>query len=280
MQLGETDLAIQYYQRSLKINPTDFATHNNLAVAFLAKNHVGFALNHFKEALKLQPENEAIEYAIHMLSQDQQLLSSPAAYIKNLFDAYADHYEQHLLQGLDYTVPEQLLHAVKTIIKNKTARLDIVDLGCGTGLCGVPFKQFANTLIGVDLSENMLEIAREKGIYDSLVAEDLQTWLSTQQETCDLIIAGDALVYIGDLSSIFRNTAKALRAKGLIAFNTEITKQNDFVMNQSGRFSHQKKYLEKLAAENHLNMVYYQEAITRQQNNAPVHGHIIVLQKS
>jgi predicted TPR repeat methyltransferase len=280
MQQGYTDSAIQNYQRALQINPDDFAAHNNIGVAFLAKNHVGYALHHFKEALRIQPNNQAIQYTVSMLTQDQRLLASPPDYIKNLFDAYADHYDLHLLQGLDYQVPALLLQAIQTVIKNKTVSWDILDLGCGTGLCAEPLKPLAKTLTGVDLSPNMLEMAATKHLYTELVPMNFVTFLAEKTDAYDLIVAGDALVYVGDLTELLKAAQNALRNKGLFTFNTEITEQTDYTMNQSGRFSHQKNYIDRLAAENHLKVAHYQDVITRQQNNESVHGHLYVLQKN
>jgi predicted TPR repeat methyltransferase len=280
LEQGHTDNAIQYYQRALQINPNYFPAHNNIGVAFLAKNHIGFALQHFKEALRLVPGNKAIEYTVKMLAQDQRLSASPPDYIKNLFNAYADHYEEHLLQSLDYKVPEELYASVMHVIQNKNVSWDILDLGCGTGLCGMVFHPLAKKLIGTDLAKNMLAVAAEKNIYTALLECDFLTSLQAEKLAYDLIIAGDALVYVGDLQVVFAAAYNALRAHGLFAFNTEITKQPDYAMNQSGRFSHQKKYLDDLALQLGFKIVFYQEAITRQQNNEPVIGHLYVLEKS
>jgi predicted TPR repeat methyltransferase len=279
MQQGNTDNAIQHYQRALKINPDLFDAQNNIATAFLAKNHIGFALEHFRAALRLQPNNQAIQYTVTMLSQDQRLLASPPDYITNLFDAYADHYESHLLEGLDYKVPTLLFDAVIAVANPPPLSLNILDLGCGTGLAGVPFQTLAKTLVGVDLSENMLAVAAEKNIYTELVQSDIATFLNQQAQAFNLIIAADALVYIGDLATIFTGAATTLVPGGWFAFNTEITDQPDYTMNQSGRFSHQKKYIDGLAQQQHFKIVYYQKTVTRQQNNEPVYGHLYVLGK-
>ena len=277
MQQGFTDNAIQNYQRAIKLNPNYFAAHNNLGVAFLAKQHIGFALQHFNEALRLQPKNEAVRYTINMLSQHQHLLAAPPDYVKTLFDAYADHYEPHLLEALDYQLP-QLLH--DAVLKSEQTSWDILDLGCGTGLCGVKFKPFSKTLIGVDLSAKMLDVAAQKNIYDELIAEDITDFLETKKSAYDLILSGDVFVYIGDLDSIFKNVNNALRNNGLFAFNAEIQEQTDYRMNQSGRFSHSKKYLDQLAESHHFKIIHYSTPVTRTQHNEPVYGHLYVLQKT
>lgn len=46
--------------------------------------------------------------------------------------------------------------------------LDILDLGCGTGLIGSWFKDYARKLVGVDVSPTMLDMATKKGCYHEL----------------------------------------------------------------------------------------------------------------
>jgi predicted TPR repeat methyltransferase len=280
MQQGHTDSAIQFYQRVVKNNPDFFAAHNNLGVAFLAKQHAAFALHHFREALRIQPANTAIQYTVNVLSQHQHLLAAPPDYVQSLFDGYADHYEPHLLTALEYQVPNLLIFAIQKIKKLPQKSWDILDLGCGTGLCGVPFHSAAKTLIGVDLSTKMLAVAAQKNIYDELISADLVAFLKNKHSAYDLIMAGDVLVYLGDLDDIFKNIYSALRIGGLFAFNAEMSEQSDFKMNQSGRFSHHKNYLDKMAEKNHFKIAHYEVAVTRMQNNEPVSGHLYVLQRA
>jgi predicted TPR repeat methyltransferase len=278
MQQGNLDAAIQYYQRTVKLTPNSFAAQNNLAAAFLAKPHLGLALQHFREALRLQPNNQSIAYNIQALEQNQPLLTAPPDYVQSLFDAYADHYESHLLQALDYHVPDLLENALSKFT-SKSQSLDTLDLGCGTGLCGIKVKPYAKSLIGVDLSPNMLAVAAQKQIYNELITKDLSIFLGEKTKQFDLIIAADVLVYMGDFSMLFKLVYEALRPQGLFAFNTEICENAPFKMNQSGRFSHSKTYIDVEAMKNNFRIAQYQTVITRQQNNEPVYGHIYVLQK-
>lgn len=279
MESGNLDTAIQFFQRAVQIDKDFFAAHNNLGVAFIAKQQPSLALHHFKEALRLQPDNQSIQYLVEALSSKQRLLASPADYITTLFDAYADHYDSHLLKALDYQVPKLLYEAVKDVTAIPKSSWNILDLGCGTGLCGTLFKSAAKLLVGVDLSKNMQDVAASKHIYDDLVQSDLTPFLKNQFSLFDLVIAGDVFVYIGDLNPIFADVYQALRPEGLFTFNAEITDEADFFMNQSGRFAHLKTYLDDLAKKHQFTIVYYQTAITRLQNNSPVFGHIYVLKK-
>ncbi len=281
-QLGDIDQAIQYYQHVTQLDPQHFAAHNNLGVAFLTKQQPTLALEHFQKALELQPSNHAIDYIVTMLMQKRKYLKAPTEYIATLFDAYADHYEPHLLHALDYQIPTIFLKALAhvTALQPHKIQWDSLDLGCGTGLCGALLKPYVRTLTGVDLSEKMLAQAAQKNCYDLLEKSDLLSFLINKKENYDLILAGDVFVYLGDLDSIFKAIWQALRHQGLLIFNTEITTTTtDFRMQQSGRFSHAKKYLDSLAKKYHFQIAYHATITSRQQQNKPVPGYLYVLKK-
>lgn len=276
-QLGNLDIAIQYYQRAINIDPDLFFAHNNLGVAFLNKGFIEYALQHFRQALRIQPHNQSIAYIVESLAQNKLLNTAPADYIRSLFDAYADHYESHLLEALDYKIPQIFYNMMQPLIKN--SRRDILDLGCGTGLCGVPFKPYANSLTGVDLSAKMLEQAQNKNIYTHLHLADLTDYLANKINQFDIILAGDVLVYIGDLAAFFMGITQALRPNGYVIFNTEISETQDYNMNQSGRFAHNRFYINNLAKQNLLTEISYLKCVTRLQNNEAVNGYVYIYYK-
>lgn len=277
-QEGRLEEATRHYQELTRLNPDHFAAHYNLGVIYFSKKMLESAYYYFQEALRIEPQNSSVTHLLKILKKDQNLLTSPPDYLKSLFDYYADHYEPHLLNILSYQVPQRLLQAFEKTQSPLSKQLVILDLGCGTGLCGEVFALYAAKLIGVDLSSKMLLIAENKNIYDELICEDLQTYLSRQDHGFDLILAGDVLVYSGDLTTLFQATHKALRSGGLFIFNTEISSTSAYALNTSGRFAHKKNYIETLAQKNNLTLVSQETALTRLQDNQPVYGFIYVFQ--
>lgn len=277
--LANIDLAIQHYQHAAKIQPNDFAVHNNLGVAYLKRQNLGFALKHLETALTLQPDNENLRYNVNALKQDPRLDAAPTQYIKNLFDAYAQNFEKHIQESLDYQVPEKLLAAALNITTLKATHYDILDVGCGTGLAGALFKPYAKKLVGIDLSEKMIDIARAKDIYDDLIVSDIEPYLTTQLSAFDIILAADVFVYIGKLDALIRQASLSLTRKGLLIFSTETCDDADYKILQSGRFAHSETYLKKLAKEQGFKILYNEVIEARMQYDKPVMGRVMVMRK-
>ena len=92
---------------------------------------------------------------------------------------------------------------------NKT--LDILDIGCGTGGAGAWLKDYARSMVGVDLSEKMVQLARKKMLYQELHVQPLNSYLDGCTSTFDLVVAADVLSYVGDLDRTFQQVTSFLR---------------------------------------------------------------------
>ena len=92
----------------------------------------------------------------------------------------------------------------------------VLDLGCGTGLCGPLLKPRPERLTGIDLAAGMLERARAHGVYDRLERAEVVAWLEANRETFDLIVSVDVLIYIGDLERLFAGARRALASGGAV----------------------------------------------------------------
>jgi SAM-dependent methyltransferase len=76
-----------------------------------------------------------------------------------IFDRCAGTFERILVKDLEYKTPELLFDLVRPYL---TEEMNVLDLGCGTGLGSQRYRPFAKRLIGVDASSKMLEKAAQK----------------------------------------------------------------------------------------------------------------------
>jgi predicted TPR repeat methyltransferase len=181
------------------------------------------------------------------------------------------------LNDLQYKTPEHLMEAVGQLRQSQFST--VLDLGCGTGLCGAVFQAVSGSLVGVDLSSEMIAVAERRGIYEQLHVAGIVDFLDHQSATFDLILAADVFVYVGDLDDIFRLVSKALNSTGLFAFSVEAHSGESWVLGPSRRYSHGLPYLQQLAAVHGLIDKSAKPVVLRVDSQVDVHGWVIVLEK-
>jgi predicted TPR repeat methyltransferase len=198
------------------------------------------------------------------------------AHVAALFDVYAPSFDDSLRGFLAYRAPERLVEAVQAVLGGRR-ELDVLDLGCGTGLAGPLLRPLARRLEGIDLSTGMLDKAREREVYDALRAGEITAELASSTARHDLIIAVDVLVYFGALELLFARVAPRLAPGGLFAFTVEKGTDPGYRLQPSARYVHHLDYLRGCARAAGLRPVLEQEATLRRQAGQPVIGHVVVL---
>jgi SAM-dependent methyltransferase len=102
-------------------------------------------------------------------------------------------------------------------------RLDAVDLGCGFGwFCRWAREQGASSVLGVDVSENMLARARETTSDAAITYEhaDLEA-LALPAAQFDLVFSSLALHYVDDIGRLIATVHQALVPGGHFVFSIE-----------------------------------------------------------
>lgn len=274
MMLNQLSEAKQFFEKVLRLHPHHPGIYNNLALLALRNNNRSDALHYLRQAILLNADDHTSQHMLHALEGNTRAPTIPR-YAQDLFDNYAFHYDEHLQTTLHYTLPAHLLNMLQQ--SNLQPSLDILELGCGTGLCGEKLREISENLYGVDISSKMLEKARQKNIYKKLVLDDIAHFLATEQQNYDLIIAADVFPYFGDLTLLFKSIQKRLLPTGLFIFSTEISDVEPWQLQHNARFSHHLAYLEQICHSQSWQIQHYQEIVARQQNNQPVYMHLMLL---
>lgn len=259
------------------------------------------ALLHYRRHLEHFPEDEQARFWVGILT-GANVARAPASHVASLFDCYANKFESHLIDTLQYRTPDVLIEAVVSAADQVGSSMDAnsacqrkfwgccLDLGCGTGLMGPLLREYVGSLRGVDLSEKMIAKARDKGLYDELVVDDIERFLRRQvgtRNTCELIVAADVLVYLGDLAPLFTLCATVAAPGCLFALSTEQqgaaggqggSEDDDrgYVATLTGRFQHVKEYVVRAATEAGWSLVSCTEETIRCNAGQPIAGDVFV----
>jgi predicted TPR repeat methyltransferase len=175
-------------------------------------------------------------------------------------------------------VPERVGTRVAQRYGHAEGSLEVLDAGCGTGLCAGHLRPVAARLTGVDLSPGMLRAARRRKLYDDLVESELTAYLQSAERVFDLVVCADTLCYFGALETVFAAVAKALRPGGHFLFSVEHGPPNDacgFRIQSSGRYSHTTAYVRENLERAGLAVTAIDELVLRQEAGDAVAGLLV-----
>ncbi|WP_233903041.1 tetratricopeptide repeat protein [Stieleria maiorica] len=221
-KIGQLDDAIAAFERAMELDANYISPKDGMGKVFRQMGRLEDALAIYQQWLAIEPDNPiAQHFALVCRPGEAPPDRASSSYVKQTFDVFAERFES-LLTNLDYRAPELLANIIENLVADDDrGKLNVVDLGCGTGLCASYLRKYADHLVGVDLSPGMLARAQQKEQYDELIESELTEYLDACDETFDLMISADTLIYIGDLRSTFDAAARTLRPSGTLVFSLE-----------------------------------------------------------
>jgi predicted TPR repeat methyltransferase len=278
---GSMDEAIDVLRRAVALEPERVAAQNDLGLALLERGDRAAALTCFESALAAEPGDSTAGHFAAVARAAAPAQASPR-YVRELFDAYAEKFDSHVIDHLEYRTPALLFHELESLHGAGEPLDSALDMGCGTGLMGPFLRQLARAVSGIDLSPGMLEKAGKLGVYDRLECRDLVEFLSgADPASSDLVVAADVFVYIGDLDRVFAGVSRILRATGMFAFSIETAgwDVDRYALARSGRYQHAVRYIATLREAYGLTELHASETTLRKERDTPTTGTLFVLGK-
>lgn len=271
VRVGRAVEAVSAWKDALRERPDYLPNLLGHADALAAVGQCDAAVLAYESARAAGAEDQSVDYALAAIGRAKPPAASPVQYVESLFDAYAAHFDTHLEQVLGYGTPSLLLQDACEQPAQRS--LDILDIGCGTGLCAPLLRPVARSLVGVDLSSRMLDQARDKGLYDSLHHADILEFLARDVERHDWVVAADVLVYFGDLLPVMNALRKRLRSGGRVFFSVELGSADEpYGLQPSRRFAHSTDYLNEVARACAYDVVRMEKAVLRRDRDADIQG--------
>jgi predicted TPR repeat methyltransferase len=262
--------ALASYERALALDPTLAQAWINRAGIFKDSGRLAEAATDYRKALEHGGDRELIGFYLAALEGREAPAAAPRDYVQGLFDDYAERFDHHLVQVLGYRGHEVLVQQLEQAAPGRRFR-HALDLGCGTGLCGIQLCRLAECIDGVDLSAHMLAQAARLQVYARLERGDVAEYLAATDRRYDLIAAADVFTYIGDLDAVFAAAARVLQAGGLFCFSVEVADDAvDFVLRGSLRYAHSRRYVEALAQRHGYAIVHLVRKPMREDQRQPI----------
>jgi len=167
-----------------------------------------------------------------------------------LYSTLAEIYHEMYQHVFDY---EKEFHFYDTILKTNDCHT-ILEVGCGSGMLARRFLTDGYDYLGLDLYNEMLDIARREVLSDRFIQCDMRN-LSFDQQFDAILITGRSIAYVIDNQGIIdtlKGVHKSLKNDGLFVFGVFDANQifdnfNDFEQNieHNGKKIQRISHLEK-----------------------------------
>lgn len=259
----------------LLLNKNHLMACYKLGYTYLVVGESEKAAQYFIRCLKIKPDFAEAQYMIATIDKKQQSPSFiPITIIEEFFDDLAPNYQKNFVEQKGYKGHILLFESIESADIQHLDKLEVLDVGCGTGLCGVYFKEKISIdfLTGIDISAGMLMQAKQakvqgKPAYDNLLKTDFNSYLLNSEKKFHIIMSACSLHYANDLEAIITHFNKMLYPKGILAFSVEKSSVNDIVLNEKmENFSYSKSYLENAANKAGFSKVIINEVVVDDKN--------------
>ena len=279
--LKRPEEAVACFCRAITLRPKHPEARRLLGLAHCTLGEIDEAVRIFEEWLEEEPGNPIASHMISACTGRDVPARASNGFIERTFDTFAASFESKLAK-LAYRAPALVSAMLDDAGLEASKSLDVLDAGCGTGLCGPLVARYARRLIGIDLSAGMLAHAREKQVYDELLQVEITEYLRGRRDAFDIIVSADTLVYFGALEEVIAAAAGALRAGGLFVFTLERGTGESgpgFRLETHGRYTHARAYVEGLLVGSGL-APEIASAELRLETGVPVVGLVIRARKA
>ena len=282
--LGRTAEAAASYLRASELEPNRVSLWRLLGKVLEQLGDRDGAIGALRRARELDPSDPFGASVELMRLGADEVSEMPPAFVRLLFDQYADTFDTALVEKLGYRGPQVLLEAVHSACPahRKPARFKhAIDLGCGTGLAAAAFADMVDRFTGVDLSPAMIEKARATGLYAGLKVTDMLEGLRTTPDLgADLVLSADAMIYLADLVPVLKQASRVLASGGLMAFTLESHDGDGFMIGEGRRYAHGASYVRASIEAAGLVVLQLEQQSIRHEAGVPVPGLVIVAEKS
>ncbi len=254
---GQFREAIFRLNMALKLKPQDADLWFLLGRCYVLLEQPSDAIAPLKRAIELKPTYEEARFLLAMSdpSTPEKLMphTYPVSLVKEYFGGIAQDYDLIQIQAMEYRGHVVLAEKVKQYLPAPEENLIVADIGCGTGIMGAFLKQYAAELRGIDLCEEMTNIAfirsddadPEVTFYDEVETKDARDYLLKRVvPSIDLITAAYSVNYMGGLSAVFDGARNALKKGGWFVFTTDQYDGNGYhLLRELQRFGHSEAYI-------------------------------------
>ena len=276
--IGEGDECLVHLRRAIELDPELSAARENLGRALADMDRLDEAAKAWHDWLEQDPSNPVARHMLAAVSDNAPPKRCDDDYVRETFNEdFAQSFDSQL-ERLDYRAPQLVGDAIAELDGNRRD-LNVLDAGCGTGLCAVYLRDAARRLVGVDLSADMLRRAEDRDQYDELIEQELTEFFRSHRNEFDWIVSADTFCYFGELHELFTSAHDCLKESGVLVFTVELSDQelgSTYHLQANGRYQHERPYVDSQLTSANFQVRSIKDVQLRNERGMGVQGLLVV----
>ena len=158
--LKRTEEAVACFCKAITLRPKHREVRRLLALAHCTIGEIDEAVKIFEEWLAEEPDDPIARHMLAACTGRDVPPRASNAFVAGIFDTFASSFESKLAT-LSYRAPALVAAMLKESGCEPSKSLDVLDAGCGTGLCGPLVAPYARRLTG-SISPRACWLARKR----------------------------------------------------------------------------------------------------------------------
>ncbi|MBI3479553.1 MAG: tetratricopeptide repeat protein [Nitrosomonadales bacterium] len=274
--------AIENYRKALDLSPAFKQAFEGLGICHAELGERDQAVASFNRYLELDPgDNSEVKLRLAQLKAGDIPQIYPAAVMLSTYEKKAQNWDADIQRpGMEFLGPRHVREMLAELQLPQARQLDVLDIGCGTGICGEYLRGYAKHLEGVDLSPHMLAQAKKKGYYNKLECVDAVGYMQDCKRSFDLIVASGVLILFGDLSPVFQAATRLLKPGGMFVFTLYRSESEAVMVRYNLHFAHSAAYVQEAAESAGLQVVLLEQEVHEYDQGAAQPGWVAALRKA
>lgn len=240
-KMSDWESAIKFYRMSIEEDGNYAHSYYNLAGIYRDLGQYEKALPLYEQVIVFNGELSIdAEFMVSSI-KGNNINSAPREYLTRLFDQYALYYDEHMHSQLSYNSAFVFEKLIKSIGRSYGT---VLDIGCGTGAVGKYLMSASEYMIGIDLSECMIDVCKGKGYYsECLVGDFIDMPDFGNKGRFDCVTLCDVLIYYGEIHAMVKKSCDLLASKGDFIVNFEHGNIDNYQLDLNGRYRHGRDFV-------------------------------------
>lgn len=244
LNMDEMEPAKKAFHHVLAFVPYHLLAWQGLLQIATDETQLADTLQQLHHASQQSPEAAQLKH-LRALYRGDVPPRAPKEYVAQLYDNLVQAFDVWVAANQDEKLAREISRIVRAQKELVGKRLvSLLDIGCHSGGVARQLADITAIRVGVDLSAQLLKLARRSKQYDVLYELDAVDYVLASESVFDVIVVSGALRWMGNLQPFFHALRNVMHHNSICVFITSKEPSTlAYTVGLDGRYQHSPAYI-------------------------------------